>query len=134
MSRIQTIVVSVLLAAPVLAGAQVVPRSGGTSAVRPPTAPQSANPFDGLVLTNTQKATLRRLTAESRAASAVIVQRQSPGTPLSAADRAAFREIAERHNAGVRAALAPVQRDRLDANVRALRERAAAAQEGRVGR
>ena len=114
-------VVTALLAlasAPV-ASAQTSAAPPAPTGTTPSTLPQG--PFDGLALSETQRARIQKSTADTRAATQAILRRQRPPAPPPSADQRRLREIVDGHNAAVRAVLTPGQRERLDANMALLR-------------
>lgn len=80
-------------------------------------------PFEGIALTDAQRAALRLATERTRAARAAILRRQPQRGRLSTEDRDALAKLAEAHNAAIENALSAAQRDQLTANVQAERQR-----------
>ena len=77
--------------------------------------------FAGVSVEPAKREQAKALVAKSRAAFQAILARQTPGKVMSTEDRAALKQIGEEHNTAYRALLTEAQRQRLDANLAALR-------------
>ena len=106
---------AVTLAAPA-ALAQQAAAPPSARAAGPRRGPSAAVLLAGISLDSTQRAKARQQSERTRAAWTEIMQRQVRGTPMSAADRAALKQLVETHTAANRALLTPAQRARYDAN------------------
>jgi Spy/CpxP family protein refolding chaperone len=102
--------------------AQSMASTTGTAAAARMPGP-TAGPFDGIALSDAQRAALRGLSERTRAARAAILRRQAQRGRLSPADRNALMQLAAAHDAAIRDVLSPTQRDQLTANVQAEQER-----------
>jgi hypothetical protein len=96
-----------------VAGAPVTPAARASAKHR---AQSAAVVLVGITLDSAQRVKARQQSERTRTAWSDIMRRQVRGTPMSAADRAALKQLVDAHTAANRAILTPAQRARYDAN------------------
>jgi hypothetical protein len=97
-------------------------------------APQPFNPFAGLDLTSAQRAQIKALTFRTRAAQRSILARQAKAKGPSKDDFAQLKQLADAHNAAIRALLTPIQQQRFAANLTELDAQHAARRQAEVAK
>lgn len=97
-------------------------------------APQPLNPFAGLDLATAQRTQIKALTLRTRTAQRAILARQAKSKGPSKDDFAQLKQLADAHNAAIRALLTPEQQQRFAANLAELDAQHAAQRQAEIAK